>query len=96
MVESFDVLGVKFDSKLENMEANWDRILKKIHKIRNFWTLFNLSIPGKINVIKTYFFSQLSYLGTILNPSNEFLISFDNCVITFFNTNQKIAKERIF
>jgi len=96
LVESFDVLGLKFDSKLENMEANWDRILKKIHKIRHFWTLFNLSIQGKINVIKTYFFSQLSYLGTILNPSNEFLVSFDSCVITFLNTNQKIAKERIF
>ena len=92
----FTLLGIKFDKTLSNLQDNWDLVLEKISKIRNFWSLFHLSIPGKINIIKTYFYSQLSYMGSFLSPSGNFLQSFEDIIISFLNSSKKTAKSRIF
>ena len=81
---------------MSNLDENWNKILVKIHKIRNFWNLLHLSTPGKINIIKTYFYSQLSYIGTILNPPQNFIDSFESCIISFLKQGAKISKHRIF
>ena len=92
----FCMLGLNIDAKLEKLNKNWDNVFKKVQKIKNFWALFHLSLPGRINIIKTYFFSQLSYVGTLLDPPPLFLEHFDNCVINFLNAGLKISKNRIF
>ena len=74
----------------------WDTILNKVCKIRNFWNLFHLTIPGRVNVIKTYFYSQLSYLGAIFTPPPKFLADFETCIISFLKQGGRIAKDRIF
>ena len=68
---------------MENFNSNWDRIFEKIIKIKNFWSLFNLSIPGKIMICKTYLFSQLSYLGSMTRPPDYFIENLDKLIYDF-------------
>ena len=93
---NFKVLGLRINKDLTNMNMIWDSILEKVSKIRNFWALFNLSIPGRVNIIKCYFLSQLSYLGSILEPPDYFIQDFETCIVTFLKSGGKIARERIF
>ena len=94
--DEVEILGMKVDNKLLNIDQNWSLALDKIYKIKNFWSLFFLSVAGKINIIKTYFFSQLTYLGTILNPPPDFIQEFESIIVSFINSSQRIAKNRIF
>ena len=54
-----DVLGITIDNNLTQIDDNWTKILNRVKKLRNFWGIFNLSLPGRINIIKCYFLSQL-------------------------------------
>ena len=92
----FTVLGLSLNKYLSNTDQMWDTILNKVCKIRNFWNLFHLTIPGRVNVIKTYFYSQLSYLGAIFTPPPKFLADFETCIISFLKQGGRIAKDRIF
>ena len=68
-----EILGFEFESDLSDLNSIWDKILVKVKKLRNFWALMHLSVPGRVNVIRTYFYSQLSYVGTILTPPMNLL-----------------------
>ena len=92
----FTVLGLSLKKDLSDTDQIWDKILNKVCKIRNFWNLFHLTIPGRVNVIKTYFYSQLSYLGAIFTPPSKFLSDFEDCIISFLKQGGRIAKDRIF
>ena len=96
IVDSFKMLGIIFDHKLERMHLNWDRCFEKIIKIRNFWGIFGLSIPGKVNVIKTFIFPQLNYIGSVLNVPDLFLKNVEELIISFLNQGTPIAKSKIF
>ena len=41
--ENFEVLGFLLNRDMSNLDENWNKILVKIHKIRNFWNLLHLS-----------------------------------------------------
>ena len=94
--ENFTILGLSLHKSLNNVNSIWDEILQKIVNIRNFWNLFNLSIPGRVSIIKTYFYSQLSYLGSIFEPPDQFLADFEKCVVGFLKGGGRISKDRIF
>ena len=94
--ENFTILGLSLHKSLNNTSLIWDKILQKIVNLRNFWNLFNLSIPGRVSIIKTYFYSQLSYLGSIFEPPDKFLADFEKCVVSFLKQGGRIAKDRIF
>ena len=94
--QEIKILGLTINRALDNMDSNWDDILTKVHKLSNFWNLFHLSIPGRVNVVKCYFLSQLSHLGGILEPNQNFLTEFTNIIVNFLKQGGKISKARIF
>ena len=91
-----EILGFEFEADLSDLNSIWDKILVKVKKMRNFWAMMHLSVPGRVNVIRTYFYSQVSYVGTILTPPPEFLSEFENIIVNFIKQKTKIAKSRIF
>ena len=95
MTDTGCILGIHFDKSMENFNSNWDRILEKIIKIKNFWSLFNLSIPGKIMICKTYLFSQLSYLGSMTRPPDLFIEKLDKLIYDFLRQEVIVAKNRL-
>ena len=62
----------------------------------NFWNLFHLSITGRINIVRTYFLAQLSHLGGILEPNQNFINEFTNIIVSFLKQGGRISRARIF
>ena len=62
IVEKIEILGVVIDRRLENLNNNWERALRKMVNKANYWNLFRLSIGGRTMIAKTYLTSQLTYL----------------------------------
>ena len=65
-VSQFRLLGVDFDSNLENMECNFDSKIKDIEKLLNCWIYRTLTVYGKAVIIKTLALSKLSHLALVL------------------------------
>ena len=62
IVDSIEVLGVKIDRKLQKLDENWEKTLRKMVNQSNYWKLFRLSISGRVMIAKTYLISQATYL----------------------------------
>ena len=92
----FEYLGITLNNKLDNLNENWDKILEKVKRIANFWDLFFLSTPGRINICKTFMYSQLSYLSCIFTPPQYFMEQFKNCIHKFLKNATKVAKSRYY
>ena len=61
-----------------------------------FWSKFNLSLPGRINIVKTFMLSQLGYLGSIVSPLPEQLIRILKKMNKYAMGNMIIAENRIY
>jgi hypothetical protein len=69
LADSIHILGMDIDSELELLDNNFDRTLDSLKKSIDFWKRFHLTLPGRINVIKSLLISQVIYLGSFLMPS---------------------------
>jgi len=74
IVRKFKVLGLVLDSDLRCLTTVHDTTVSKITKAADFWRRFQLSLPGRINITKTFLLSQIGYLGSIITPTGEQLI----------------------
>ncbi len=70
------ILGLTFVGK-GNFDCNFEKIRQKISRQITFWTPFNLSLPGRINIAKAMLYSQINYLGCFLPISKEYLSIYD-------------------
>ena len=93
---SFKMLGICFDNKLNLMNSNWDKVLGKMVKIRNFWAIFGLTIVGKINITKCFLYPQITYLGSVIAPTDEILMEIENIFVRFITQGTPIARDKIF
>ena len=96
IVDNFKSLGISFDKTLTNMQSNWTKVIQKIVKIRNFWSIFHLSTPGKLNVVKTFMLPQLCYLGSVITPSKENIVLIEEIICSFINQSGIISRDKIF
>ena len=97
IVDSIEVLGVKIDRKLQKLDENWEKTLRKMVNQSNYWKLFGLSISGRVMIAKTYLISQATYLMGAIPIGDEMVNSMNEIIIDFVNGNErKIARERWF
>jgi hypothetical protein len=68
---SFTLLGITYDSTLQNMMTNYDEGIKKLELVANDWKHKYLTICGKITVVKTFMLSILSHVATVLPTPNS-------------------------
>jgi len=47
---------------VQKLSRNWDKAIKTISGLTNYWNQFNLTITGRILVAKTFLLSQATYL----------------------------------
>jgi hypothetical protein len=83
IVGEVTILGIKIDRKLEQLRENWDKAILRMQRLTNYWSMFGLSISGRVMVAKTYIMSQSIYLmgsipmdENIGNRMNEVLLNF--------------------
>jgi Reverse transcriptase (RNA-dependent DNA polymerase) len=48
VANSATILGFEVHNSISEMSKNFDRVITKLIPIRNYWTRFNLSLPGRI------------------------------------------------
>jgi hypothetical protein len=90
------VLGLKIKGNEFNSQENWDKITEKVRNQANFWTRFQLSLPGRINIAKTMLYSQVNYLGCILPIPDHTVVELENMIENFVTGSLRIAKKRLY
>lgn len=82
---SLKVLGVIIPNDRSTLtDQNYNTKLKNIKQIINLWKLRNLTIYGKVQLIKTYLISQVIYLLSVLPaPNLEFVKQLEQILFKF-------------
>jgi exonuclease III len=95
-VDELSVLGFILtnadDILIRNTETLNQKLLSELRK----WARFNLSLPGRINICKTMFYSQLNYIGSLLPVSDQLCDGLEDIIYRYVNGNLRIAKNRVF
>ena len=68
-------------NKIESM--NWDNKLIKIQAVLSMWKMRNLTLYGKIVVLKFLVISQIVYAATVLHVPKSFVQKIEKIVYTF-------------
>jgi hypothetical protein len=89
------LLGLKIDSNCSNYSASKNEIEEKIAAQIRFWNRFELSLPGRISVSKTFMYSQLNYIGCFLPIETERLTNIENSIENYVKGPLNISKERM-
>jgi hypothetical protein len=89
------LLGLKIDVNCSNFTESKNDIEGKINSQIRFWQRFNLSLPGRISVAKTFLYSQLNYLGCFLPFEPVRLNNIENLIETYVKGPLNISKERM-
>jgi hypothetical protein len=89
------LLGLKIESNCSNYSASKNDIEEKIEKQLRFWNRFDLSLPGRISVSKTFMYSQLNYIGCFLPIESERIINIENRIENYVKGPLNISKERM-
>ena len=90
------LLGAKIKNSGICYESNHKIVLEKVRNTANFWKKFSLSLPGRINVAKTFLYSQINYLGCFLPFTENLVTDLSSEIGNFVMGNLNIGKGRIF
>ena len=76
-------LGLRIDAFLTNLNDNWVTKIAKMKNLANCFSQFSPSILCKLDICLMFFFSQLSYLGTVIAPSPTIIEEIQKIVVKF-------------
>lgn len=96
VVDSLTLLGMDIDNRLENLDTNFEKVVHKIRKTVTYWERFHLSLPGRINVVKSLLLPLITHLGTFLSPSENRLKVMQKIIDGFAIGSLNVSKERIY
>ena len=71
-------------------------MVNKLLRIKEYWDRFNLTLPGRILVCKTYMLSQIGYLGSIITPSTRQFKLLQDIMDNFCLGTLRIAKNKLY
>ena len=96
IVENLKILGFNIKADGTGLSDNFERIIEKITGIAGTWRRFNLSLPGRIAISKTFMISQVNYIGSVCTPTGEQLARMQNLVNEFVLNGIPVAKDRLY
>ena len=96
VANSFVLLGMNIDNKLETLHSNFDTTIKKMENVVNFWVRFKLSLPGRIAIAKTFLLSLVNHIGCILMPTNNQLDKMQVVIDKFCIGSLNISRDRLY
>jgi hypothetical protein len=94
--DSFKLLGVQFSNNLAELDRNFDNCYNKIRDIIRFWARFNLTLPARIAISKTYMFQQLNHFGCIYMPSDFNITRIQKSIDDFCVGPLNVSTERLY
>ena len=83
--DSFRVLGIDFVTNLEAMVTiNYNRVLMSISQLINQWSKRNLTVLGRVTIVKSLILSKLTFLILSLpDPPKAFIKELDTMLYKF-------------
>ena len=96
LVKEVKILGVYFtlDIKIKE-EMNYKEILSKIKKLLAWWKQRDLSLMGKIHLLKTYALSKLNYISSLIVVPNWVLLEVEKITFNFLWNGKDRIKRNI-
>ncbi len=89
------ILGMTIFAEPARWNTNFQTILANIRKKIEFWNRFNLTLPGRICVIKSLLISPLSHLESFLMPTKPLLNNIQKTLDTFAKGKLNIVASKI-
>ena len=83
--KKFEYLGIIFSLDVDAMvNCNYDNTFNSIISLSNLWSKRNLSVMGKVVVVKSILLSKLTYVASALpNPDNSMLTKLNSLFYKF-------------
>ena len=97
----FTALGINFANNMsipEIMEVNYEARITKAKSWVNIWNRRDLTLMGKVTIIKSLIYSQFSYLAIpLIKPSNSLITSIYTLTFNFLwgRKRDKVKREVI-
>ena len=97
-VEMVKILGIYFSLDPDVSEAlNYKEILSKIKKLLNWWKQRDLTLIGKIHLLKTYAYSKLIYVSSLTPvPEWAFKEIEETCFNFLWRRKDKIKRDTLY
>jgi hypothetical protein len=89
------LLGLKIQSNCSRYTASKNSIEERIRTQINFWVRFDLSLPGRVSVAKTFMYSQLNYIGCFLPMEMDRISNIENLIENYVKGPLNISKARM-
>ena len=96
IADSITILGMNLKSDLSNLSDSHSVAILRIRKIINFWQRFNLSLPGRIGIVKNLLLSQINYTGCFIMPTPEQIRTMSSLIENFTVGRLNISKNRYY
>jgi hypothetical protein len=90
------LLGIVLDHKVQKLDKNWDKVIKTISGLTNYWNQYNLTITGRVLVAKTFLLSQATFLMGILPLGEVHCKKIEQLIEAFTLGRLQIARDRIY
>jgi len=89
-------LGVHFSSNkpANTLSENWEAKVKKINNIINVWKMRDLTLVGKIIIIKSLLSSQLTFISSIINLPDHVIKDVNRTLFNFLWGRTEKVKRR--
>jgi hypothetical protein len=95
VTDRLHILGVDITRNSGDLQQNFSNVIEKIRKVGNFWCRYRLSLIGRVNVAKTLMLSQISYIGSFIQPSEQQLLTMQSLIHDFISSNLKVGRKYI-
>ena len=95
--DTIKILGVQFSNNMpaSQLEDNWKKRIETIVWLIKLWEQRNLSIMGKIQIVKTFLLSQLIYIMQAISLPNQVLREI-NTILFKFIWKKRYSNRRAF
>jgi hypothetical protein len=94
--QEFLLLGMVINRDLSALNSYFDEISVKVARLIEYWERFYLTLPGRIDVCKTFMLSLIGYLGCIITPSPEQILRLQTLMDNFCQGHLRIAKKKLY
>ena len=96
ITNKIELLGITIDADLDMLGTVHSKTIRNLTHVANFWTSLRLSLSGRINIAKTFMYSQIGYIGCIITPTIEQMKSMEKIIHKFVSANLNLGYERMF
>jgi hypothetical protein len=90
------LLGFTISQEEDRYNENFVSMIAKVRNTVNFWKIFNLSLSGKLMIIKSLVFPIDNYFLTILPPPAAWLSEFETIITDFVLNRMNISRDKCF